>query len=83
MDKDSAYINSSFMLMNLELSTKYQDFHQVFDYIEKFKNRLLLPDQDILSGLYGSKTRTVESIVYNLSDRYLARYNLAMPLPIC
>jgi len=76
MDKDSAYINSGVMLMNLELLRKYQDFQQVFDYIEKFKNRLLLPDQDVLSGLYGSKTKTVESIVYNLSDRYLARYNL-------
>ncbi|WP_346917568.1 glycosyltransferase [Clostridium sp.] len=76
MDKDSAYINSGVILMNLELLRKYQDFQQVFDYIEKFKNRLLLPDQDVLSGLYGSKSKTVESIVYNISDRYLARYNL-------
>jgi len=76
MDKDSTYINSGVMLMNLELLRKYQDFQQVFDYIEKLKNRLLLPDKDVLSGLYGSKTKTVESIVYNLSDRYLARYNL-------
>ncbi len=76
MDKDSAYINSGVMLMNLALLRKEQDLNEVFNYIERYKNRLLLPDQDVLSGLYGSKTKTVDSLVYNLSDRYLALYNL-------
>ena len=76
MDKDSAYINSGVMLMNLALLRKEQDLNEVFNYIKRYKNRLLLPDQDVLSGLYGSKTKTVDSLVYNISDRYLALYNL-------
>jgi len=30
----------------------------------------------VLSGLYGGKTKTVESIIYNLSERYLKLYNI-------
>ena len=52
MDEDSPYINSGVMLMNLEQLRQEQDYAQVFDYIAEHKNRLILPDQDIISGLY-------------------------------
>lgn len=76
MEKDAYYINSGVMLMNLKLLREKQDIDSALEYIEKNKNRLLLPDQDVLSGLYGGKTRTVESIIYNLSERYLKLYNM-------
>lgn len=76
MDKDSPYINSGVMLMNLTLLREDQNIECVFEYIEKNKNRLLLPDQDVLSGLYGGKTKTVNSLIYNLSDRYLKLHNM-------
>ena len=36
---------------------------------------LLLPDQDILTALYGSRVKVIDSQLYNLSDRILAFYN--------
>lgn len=76
MEKDAYYINSGVMLMNLKLLREKQDIDSALEYIKKNKNRLLLPDQDVLSGLYGGKTKTVESIIYNLSERYLKLYNI-------
>ncbi len=64
--------------MNLKLLREKQDIDSALEYIEKNKNRLLLPDQDVLSGLYGGKTKTVESIIYNLSERYLKLYNISL-----
>ncbi|WP_315122200.1 glycosyltransferase family 8 protein [uncultured Clostridium sp.] len=76
MEKDAHYINSGVMLMNLKLLREKQDISSVFDYIEKNKNILLLPDQDVLSGLYGGKTKIIDSLIYNLSERYLKLYNM-------
>ncbi|WP_291564810.1 MULTISPECIES: glycosyltransferase family 8 protein [unclassified Clostridium] len=76
MEKDAYYINSGVMLMNLKLLREKQDIDSALEYIEKNKNRLLLPDQDVLSGLYGGKTKVVDSIIYNLSERYLKLYNM-------
>ena len=76
MEKDAPYINSGVMLMNLKLLREEQNIKEVFEYIEKNKNVLLLPDQDVLSGLYGGKIKTVDSLIYNLSDRYLKLYNI-------
>ncbi|GAA0122929.1 MAG: glycosyltransferase family 8 protein [Clostridium argentinense] len=76
MERDSHYINSGVMLMNLNVLRENQKVDEVFEYIEKNKNRLLLPDQDVLSGLYGKKTKTVDSLMYNLSERYLRLYNM-------
>jgi lipopolysaccharide biosynthesis glycosyltransferase len=42
----------------------------------------MLPDQDILAGLFGGRLREVDAITYNLSDRYLHQYNRRTPLKI-
>ncbi|ARC85976.1 glycosyl transferase 8 family protein [Clostridium argentinense CDC 2741] len=76
MDENAYYINSGVMLMNLKLLREKQNIDSVFEYIEKNKNLLLLPDQDVLSALYGGKTKVVESLIYNLSDRYLKVHNM-------
>lgn len=55
MEEDSPYINSGVMLMNLALLRREQNFDDVFHFIKKRKNLLVLPDQDIISGLYGSR----------------------------
>lgn len=36
---------------------------------------LLLPDQDILTALYGDRVHLLDSMVYNLSDRIFALHN--------
>lgn len=69
MDEESPYINSGVMLMNLELLRREQNYEDVFRFIEKRKGLLILPDQDIISSLYGSKIRTLDTFRYNMTER--------------
>lgn len=68
MDEESPYINSGVILMNLELLRKEQDYQEVFAFIEKRKNFLILPDQDIISSLYGSKIYALDTFRYNMTE---------------
>ncbi len=71
MEEDTPYINSGVMLMNLDLLRQEQDFGRVFDYIEKYRRALILPDQDVISAVYGSKILQINPYVYNMNDRLL------------
>ena len=79
MGEDDPYINSGVMLMNLEALRAKQDTQAVFDYMERHKGRLMLPDQDIITALYGKQIQLEDSYRYNLSDRILAMYNARHP----
>lgn len=74
MDEDSQYINSGVMLMNLELLRKEQNYDDVFRFIEKRKKFLVLPDQDIISSLYGSKIYALDSFRYNMTEKLYKRH---------
>ncbi|AFL99655.1 LPS:glycosyltransferase [Desulfitobacterium dehalogenans ATCC 51507] len=76
MAEDSTYVNSGVMMMNLSLLRQEQDIHEVYEYIEGYKHRLFLPDQDVLNGVYSDRTLTVDAKIYNLSERYYVLYNL-------
>ncbi len=65
------YINSGVMLMNIKLLREQQDFTKVFDYIEKNKNLLILPDQDVISAVYGDRIMEIDPFVYNMTERLL------------
>lgn len=69
------YINSGVMLMNLEELRRKQDFQEVVTFVEEHKNVMTLPDQDIITGLYGDRIGLLDTMIYNLSDRMLAIYN--------
>ncbi len=69
MDEASPYINSGVMLMNLELLRREQNYEDVFDFIERHRNLLVLPDQDIISGLYGSRIYSLDPFRYNMTER--------------
>ena len=66
MDDESPYINSGVMLMNLKRLREEQNYEDVFDFIEKRKSFLMLPDQDIISSLYGSKIFALDTFRYNM-----------------
>lgn len=76
MPQNSTYINSGVMLMNLKELRKHQNKKEVYEYINNFKLRLFLPDQDVLNGVYAHKTIHINPLKYNLSDKYLNLYNL-------
>lgn len=77
MEEDSPYINSGVMLMNLTKLRQEQDYAQVFDYIQAHKNRLILPDQDIISGLYGGRIIPLDARRYNMTERLFAFHRQA------
>ncbi len=69
MDEEMPYINSGVMLINLRQLRQEQQYQAVFDYIESHKGKLLLPDQDIISGLYGDRIIPLDSFRYNMTER--------------
>lgn len=76
MPENGNYINSGVLMMNLKLLRSAQNEKEVYDYIHNFKYRLLYPDQDVLSGIYGDRILPLDPMIYNLSDMYLLLYNL-------
>lgn len=72
MDEDSPYINSGVLLMNLALLRREQDDEAVFDFIARHKNTLLLPDQDVISSLYGRRIIALDPYRYNMTERLMA-----------
>ena len=75
MEKDVPYINTGVLMMNLPLLREHLDFEDICDFSEKKKQMLILPDQDILTALYGEHVKLIDNLRYNLSDRTLIAYN--------
>lgn len=73
--EDTPYLNSGVLLMNLAALRKQQNINSILEYIQRRQNFFTLPDQDILSALYGQETWILDTMIYNLSDRILTLYN--------
>lgn len=71
MRNDDIYINSGVMLMNIKLLRKEQRIDDVYNFIRKNKNNLMLPDQDVISGLYANKILPLDPYVYNMTEKLL------------
>lgn len=79
MEEPGPYINSGVMMINLKALREEQRLEKVYQYIRKYKNALILPDQDVISALYGRKIRLVDPFVYNMTERQLIFYKLRYP----
>ncbi len=79
MEKDKPYINTGVLLINLKELRKIEIEKEVADFIQKNEKKLILPDQDIISAIYGDKIKLVSDLKYNLGDRNLNYYNLNNP----
>lgn len=77
--EDEPYINTGVLLINLEELRKRDVEKEVTDYIKNNKKILMLPDQDIISSIYGNKIKLVDGLKYNLGDRSLKTYNISNP----
>jgi len=71
METKGPYINSGVMLMNIKLLREQQDYAEIFEYIEKNKNILFLPDQDIISAVYSDRIIAIDPYIYNMTERML------------
>lgn len=76
LDKEHPYINTGVLLINLKKLRNVEIEYEVNNFVNKKKKLLMLPDQDIISTLYGSKIKVIDNLKYNLSDRFLNLHNL-------
>jgi len=70
------YFNSGVLLIDLVRGRKEINLQDVFRYVEEHKKELLLPDQDILNGLYGSKILELDDAIWNYDARNYSSYYL-------
>lgn len=75
MEAEAPYINSGVMMLNLPLFREHLDLGEIRTFANEKKHSLFLPDQDILTALYGNHVKLLDSLRYNLSDRVLALHN--------
>jgi len=78
-EKAVAYINTGVLLLNLPALRENLDLGRVRDYTIEHRRNLILPDQDILTALYGDRVKLADTMRFNLSDRILAFYNADHP----
>ncbi len=71
-----AYYNSGVLLFNLELQREVIDEKEIFDFVEKNKSTLILPDQDVLNALYSKSIKPVDELLYNYDPRYYNYYKI-------
>ena len=74
-----SYYNSGVMLMDLQAIREHVKAEDIFTYIKKMGPTLLLPDQDVLNGLYGQHIMKIPDELYNYDARmnplYYAKSN--------
>lgn len=75
MEEEASYVNSGVLLMNLSKLRNEQDFKSVQDYTRRRGMLLTLPDQDIITALYGKNIKFMDSMRFNLSDRMILVHN--------
>ena len=71
------YFNSGVLVMDLNAMRRRMDPAEIFAYAREHADVLILPDQDILNGLYGPELYPVEEGLWNYDARRFDRYQLA------
>ncbi|GGB46588.1 glycosyl transferase family 8 [Lentibacillus populi] len=69
-----AYYNSGVLLMNLQLQRSIMKEEEIFDFVERNKKIMILPDQDIINGLYSKYIKNINEVLYNFDARYYRYY---------
>lgn len=76
-EKADVYVNTGVLLMNLPVLQEIVDMQEIAEYVKIHRDALKLPDQDILSALYGNQVKLLDTLRYNLSDRVMNTHNAA------
>ena len=74
--ESQGYYNSGVLLMNVAAQRQKMDRRDIFAYVQEHKNELILPDQDILNGLYGPEIVPLDDSIYNYDARHYQGYYL-------
>lgn len=70
------YFNSGMLLMNLARIRRHVFPQVIFDYVRDNQPLLILPDQDVLNGLYGGHILALDEELYNYDARKYREYLL-------
>ena len=70
------YYNSGVMLLDLAAQRREIVRGEIFDYVREHGEDLLLPDQDVLNALYGSRIFPLDESLYNYDARFFEAYLL-------
>lgn len=71
-----AYYNTGVLLMNLRLQRQKVNPKDIYDFVEKNKKKLILPDQDIINALYSKEIKQIDETLYNYDARYYRYYKV-------
>lgn len=70
------YYNSGVLLMDLDAGRREIRPQALFDYVEKHRKELILPDQDLLNGLFSWRVLELEDVLWNYDARNYSNYLL-------
>jgi len=70
------YFNSGVLLMNLVLQRERIKPQQIYSFVDRFRMRLVMPDQDVLNALFGNQILPIDEKLYNYDARYYRLYRL-------
>lgn len=70
------YYNSGVLLMDLDAGRREIRPQALFDYVEKHRKELILPDQDLLNGLFSWRILELEDVLWNYDARNYSNYLL-------
>lgn len=73
---DHSYYNSGVLLIDCARGREVIDPADIYRYVEEHKLALVLPDQDVLNGLYGTDTLELDDAVWNYDARNYSNYLL-------
>lgn len=79
MCRNSQYINSGVLLMNLKQIREEHSREEILKYIDKNGDKLYFADQDVINGMYSKKIIYVSPLKYNLDENYFKLYNKTSP----
>ena len=78
--KQDRYINSGVMLMNITEIRKDFTVPKILVALEKYIQRLLFGDQDLLNLLFDKKILYIDETIYNLDEKSLRAHRKTMDL---
>lgn len=79
MCKNSQYINSGVLLMNIKQIREEHSREEILKYIDKHGDKLYFADQDVINGMYSKKITYLSPLKYNLDENYFKLYNRTSP----
>lgn len=68
------YFNSGVLLINLEKMREEVHAEEIYHFVRKYKDFLMLPDQDVLNGLYNTRILPIDESYWNYDVRNFEKY---------